>query len=172
MGTSRTTLIQALTETPPNVEAALAVVQDIRESDLTPNALTLRAALIEAADWIENGKVKPYDLAKFLRDAANGHLEELEDHTIDFDLETTPDSASLAALMTPLRAAPSPLPGPDACLLDALRQRDALVARRIAGDTASDADVANYRATLVALGRALLPLVEDDDRQTSAPHAL
>lgn len=172
MGNTRTTLIATLSEDPPNVEAALACLGTVRESDLTPDALTLRSALIEAADWIENGKVKPYDLANFLRDAADGRLEELEDHTIDFDLENLPGSSGLEALMTPLRAAPSPLPGPDACLLDALRQRDALVARRIAGDTPSEADLSTYRTALVALGRALRPLVEDDDRSTSASDTL
>lgn len=169
MGTTRAALITALTQDPPDVALALATLERVDESALTPDALTLRAALLEAASWIEAGKARPYDLAGFLRDAADGRLSELDDHDIDFDLPEDGDNAGLAALATPLRAAPSPLPGPDSALLDAFRLRDALVARRIAGDTPSEPDLSAYHDALLALGRALRPLVEAEDH---APQGL
>lgn len=161
---TRATVITALTQDPPQVDVALDALSTIDEATLTPDALTLRTALIEAANWIEAGKIRPYDLANFLRDAADGRLSELDDHDIDFDLPDDDANMSLAALALPLRPAAPALPGPDTALLDVLRLRDALVARRIAGDTPSAQDTQAYQDALIALGQALQPLVDAHPR--------
>jgi hypothetical protein len=168
---ARARALEALSQTPPDVEGARALLREADERAMTPDALTLRAALLEAASWMETGRAsRPSDLISFLRDAANGRLVELDDHDIDFDV---PDEAPgpLARILAGVPFSPRPgapsMPGPDGALLEAVRVRDALVARRIAGDTPSDQDMETYRNALVALGRALLPLVDAGNTDAS-----
>lgn len=168
----RSKALDALAQDPPDVAGAIALLREADERAMTPDAITLRAAVLEAAHWMETGKTnRSSDLVGFLRDAANGRLAELDDHEIDFDV---PDEApsTVARILAGVAFSPRPgvpsMPGPDGALLEAVRVRDALVARRIAGDTPSEQDMATYRDALLALGRALLPLVEADEAGSAA----
>ena len=167
MGQTRHALLNALRQDPPDVDGALDLLATVNESDLTPDALTLRAAILEAADWIEGRKARPYDLVGFLRDAADGRLAELDDHEIDLDVDDFGPVSGADIFAVASRPGNPPLPGPDGQLVAVMRARDAMVARRIAGDTPSQADLDAYAQALVALGRALEPMVAAVDRSES-----
>ena len=169
MGHTRIDLIALLEQDTPDVEGALLLLRDMRERDLTPDAITLRGVILEAVDRIESGKSRPFDLAAYLKDAANGVLEDIEDHAIEFDLADPQDSPGadqaghLAGLFGTTRAGVPPMPGPDAAFLNTLRLREAIVARRIAGETPTTADLQAYNDSLTTLAQALSPLLETQD---------
>lgn len=167
MASLRATLISLLSARPPDLEAALTALSEVDEDSLTPGALLLRTAALEAAEWLDNSSMARDEIAAFLREAASAHMPELDDHEIDVDLtegdHALPGFQGIPGVAFSPRPGSPAMPGPDAKLLEAVVLRDGLVARRIAGDTPSPSDLDAYHAALVALGRALAPLVEAQD---------
>lgn len=162
---TRATLISLLEADPPQTDAALELLEDIDERSLTPDAASLRLALLDAAKKLENGDTKD-TVAAFLTSMAKGHLGDLADIEIDFDVpDTLPQSPFQGLGMSERKNNPS-LPGPDSALLEAMDHRDALTARRIAGDTITEDDIQTYQDKLIALGKSLLPLLNLDDLES------
>ena len=156
--TRRSTLIQLLEAKPAKVKKALQVLETIRDSDITPQAAHFRIALLNAAKALEKGAA-PTQVITMLRDAAKGKIDDLDDIEIDFDVPDTLPSNPFDGIMLGAPRTSVDIPGPDTALINAMNARDALTARRIAGDTIGQDDIAKFEAELVELAKALLPLL-------------
>lgn len=161
---TRATLISLLEADPPDLQGALEILADIDERSLTPDAASLRLALLDGATRLENGDTKETVVA-FLRATAKGYLGDLADIEIDFDIPDTLPQSPFEGLGMTRKNNPT-LPGPDSALLEAMEHRDGLTARRIAGDTITEDDIERYQEKLIALGKALQPLMKLDDQES------
>lgn len=156
---TRARLITLLESDPPDVDGAIDVLRHLDERSLAPGAANMRLAMLEAAGRLENGEVKD-TVASFLRNMADGQIEDLDDIDIDFDVpETIPGSPFDGLGFARPGRDSLPMPGPDKALLEAMDMRDQLSARRIAGDVINEDDIQAFENKLVDLGKALLPLL-------------
>lgn len=157
--TLRNTVIELLTQDPPNTSKALEVLETIKNQDLSPDAASLRLGILDVIERINQG-ADTGNVAALLTGLANGRYDDIKEIDIDMDLDDVNDPFPIEGLGLQIQKPNQSLPGPDQALLNALAARDSFTARMIAGDTVSDTEFEQYEHTLVELGKALVPLLQ------------
>lgn len=165
--TLRNTIIELLSQDPPNVSKALDTLEVVKNQDLSPDAASLRLGILDVIERINQG-ADTGSVAALLTGMANGRYDDIKEIDIDMDLDDMNEPFPIEGLGLQVNKPNQSLPGPDQALLNALAARDAFTARMIAGDTVNESEFEQYEHTLVELGKALVPLLQKhlDEEET------